>query len=139
MVQHRFRLVFGFAAAVAFGTLPLASSAQDPFAGSWRAFYPVNGMNCRFDLVMVPTGTYHEIAQCGPYVTSQTGTYRVFPNHTIGRTVTDWTPRTQYVVGSGNQDTRQPPGGMYRYTFTGPNTMVWRDVNFGGTLTYHRK
>jgi hypothetical protein len=25
-----------------------------------------------------------------------------------------------------------------RVAFTSPNTMVWRDVHFGGTITYQR-
>ena len=123
--------------------LPLASAAQDPLAGSWRAFYPVNGMNCQFDLVMTPTGKYYELAHCGPYATSQSGTYRTFPNNVIGRTVLDWTPRSHYIVGAAvgtghTELTAKPPGGTYRYTFTTPNTMVWRDMNQGGSLTYRR-
>jgi hypothetical protein len=123
--------------------VPAPADAQGPFAGTWRGFVPVNGMQCRFDLVMTPTGTYSETARCGPYVTGQTGTYRVFPNGILSRTVTDWTPRTRYIVdaqpGTGHTEyNAKPPGGTFRYTFTTPNAMVWRDVNFGGTITYRR-
>ncbi len=122
---------------------PTASFAQNPFAGTWRGFVAVNGIQCRSDLVMTPSGTYSETARCGPYATGQRGTYRIFPSRIISRTVTDFFPRTRYVVdaqvGSGHTETNAtPPGGTYRYTFTTPNTMVWRDVNFGGTITYRR-
>lgn len=122
---------------------PAASFAQDPFAVTWRGFVAVNGMQCRFDLVMTPTRTYSETARCGSLATGQRGTYRVFPNRTISRTVTDFFPRTRYVVdaqpGTGHTETNAtPPGGTFHYTFTTPNTMVWRDVNFGGTIIYRR-
>ncbi len=135
--------IFTFLAALALCAVPLASAAQDPFAGSWRAAYPINGMSCQFDLVMTTTGTYNEIDRCGTYVTGQSGTYRVFPNHIVGRSVTDWMPKSHYVVGAAvgtghYEPSAKPPGGMYRYTFTTANTMVWRDVNAGGTVTFHR-
>ncbi len=123
--------------------VPAAGAAQGTLAGTWRGFVPVNGMQCRFDTVMTPTGTYTETVRCGPYATGQSGTYCVFPNGVLSRTVTDWTPKSRYVVGaqvgSGHYETNaKPPGGTFRYTFTSPDTMVWRDVNFGGTITYRR-
>jgi hypothetical protein len=120
---------------------PRAAVAAGPFAGSWRAFATTSGMQCRFDLVMTSAGQYIEQAQCGPYVTSQRGTYRVFANGTLSRSVTNWSP-TQHVVvdpgGSHLEPSSRPPGGSYRYTFTNANTMVWRDLIMGGTLTWHR-
>ena len=117
--------------------------AQTPLAGSWHAFAQVNGMTCTFDRVITAAGRYSEIERCGPYVTSQSGTYTVFPNHTVSFSVTDFSPRQRYIVGaapgSGHYEPNAtPPGGTFRYTFTAPDTMVWRDVNFGGTITYRR-
>jgi hypothetical protein len=92
---------------------------------------------------MTLTGTYSETARCGPYATGQSGTYRVFPNRILSRTATDFFPKTRYVVGAQvgtghTEPNATPPGGTFRYTFTTPNTMIWRDVNFGGTITYRR-
>jgi hypothetical protein len=118
------------------------SGAQDSFAGSWSGPVAVNGMSCRIDLVMT-AGTYNQLARCGTYVTGQSGAYRVFPNRTISLTVTNWTPKSRYIVGAqagtGHYEANaKPPGGTYRYVFTNANTMVWRDANFGGTITYRR-
>ena len=131
------------AVVLAVAALPLASAAQSTLAGTWHGVAAVNGMRCTFDRVMTPTGTYSEIERCGPYATSQRGTYRVFPNHTVSFVVEDFTPRQRYVVdavpGTGHtEQNATPPGGTFRYTFTSPNTMVWTDVNFGGTITFRR-
>ena len=116
--------------------------AQSPFAGSWTGTVTLNAIRCRFDLVMT-ADHYNEVARCGPYATGQSGTYRVFPNGTISRTVTDWTPKSRYLVdaqpGTGHyEQNAKPPGGTFRYTFTNADTMVWRDATYGGTITYRR-
>jgi hypothetical protein len=132
-----------FLIALAVSALPAAAAAQMPIAGTWRAVAPVNGIRCTFDRVIVPTGTYSELEQCGPYKTAQSGTYTVFPNHTVSFVVTDWTPRQRYIVdavpGTGHYETNaRPPGGTFHVAFTSPDTMVWRDLNFGGTITFRR-
>jgi len=132
------------AAAVAFGVLPVAATAQsnDRFAGTWRAAMTINGMQCTLTVAMTTTATYVENDRCGPYATGQSGTYRTFPNGLLVRTVTDWTPRQRYIVdagGGGHYETNaKPPGGTYRVTFTSNTTMVWRDANMGGVATFHR-
>jgi hypothetical protein len=138
------RFVFSLAAAVLVlaAVLP-AGAGESPFAGTWRATYPMAGMQCVFDLVMTAKGTYHEIERCGTVVTSQSGTYRLFPNGVISRTVEDWTPKQRYIVGarvgSGHWEANaKPSGGMFAYRIVSANTMVWRDVNFGGIITFHR-
>jgi hypothetical protein len=135
-------VALGFAL-LTLAVVPLAAAGQDSFAGVWRGSVTMNGMACTFDRVMTSSGTYSEIERCGSMVTGQRGTYKVFPNHIIGFTVIDWTPKQRYVVdaapGTGHYEPNaQPPGGMFHYTFTSPNTMVWRDVNFGGTVVFHR-
>jgi len=128
--------------AVILAAAPRAGVAAQPFAGTWRALATTGGMQCRFDLVMTTTNDYIEQARCGPYLTSQRGWYRVFANGTLSRVVTNWSPTQHLVVDAGGgshfEPSSRPPGGSYRFTFTTPNTMVWRDVNLGGTLTWHR-
>jgi hypothetical protein len=131
------------AVALALAAAPAPGAAQDSLAGTWRGGAIVNGMRCTFERVISPAGTYSEIERCGPYATSQRGTYRVFPNNTVSFVVDDFTPRRRYVVGAqpgtGHYEANAtPPGGTFRYRFTSPNTMVWRDTAYGGTLTYHR-
>ncbi|HEX3464257.1 MAG TPA: hypothetical protein VHS78_09455 [Candidatus Elarobacter sp.] len=131
------------AVVVVLAALPLAGAAQDEFPGTWHATFPMAGMRCAFDLVMTANGTYHEIERCGTIATSQSGTYRIFPNGVISRSVEDWTPKQRYIVGAqvgtGHWETNaKPAGGTFRYRFTSPNAMVWRDVNFGGVITFHR-
>jgi hypothetical protein len=137
------RIALTFTAALlALSAVPVASSAQDPFPGTWHGVAAVNGMSCTFDRVMTTTGTYSEIERCGTLATGQSGTFHVFPNHTISFVVTDWTPKQRYVMDSGYsghyEPNAKPPGGTFAYTFTTPNALVFRDVNFGGSLTYRR-
>ncbi|HEY0394868.1 MAG TPA: hypothetical protein VGD01_10295 [Candidatus Elarobacter sp.] len=103
----------------------------------------MNGMRCTFDRVIGAHGMFGEIERCGSLVTSQRGTYRVFPNNVVSFNVEDWNPKQRYIVGvqpgTGHYEPNaKPPGGTFRYTFLSPSAMVWRDVNFGGTITYHR-
>jgi transposase InsO family protein len=134
-------ILASLALALVLAAAPRAGAAAQPFAGTWRAFATTGGMQCRFDLVMTTTGNYIETAHCGPYATSQRGTYRVFANGTLSRAVTAWSPTQALVVDAGGshlEPTTRPPGGSYRYTFTNSNTMVWRDLIMGGTLTFRR-
>ena len=66
----------------------------------------------------------------------------VFSNGILVRDVIDWGPRKRYVLDNGYsghyEENAKPPGGSFRVTFTSPDTMVWQDVNFGGTVTYRR-
>lgn len=132
-----------FCAVVAIACVLPSPAAAQSLAGTWHATAQVNGMACVFDRVMTTTGTYSEIERCGPYATGQSGRYTVFPNHTVSFTVTNFTPKQRYVVGAvpgtGHyEQNATPPGGTFQYRFTAPDTLVFRDVNFGGTLTYRR-
>jgi hypothetical protein len=137
------RAVLAFVLGLLILGAPVAGGAQNSFAGTWRGFVTVNGMQCTFDLVMMVNGTYNEMGRCGTLATGQSGTYRAFSNGTLSRTVTNWTPRQRYIVGAqvgtGHwEDNARPPGGTFQVTFSNPNTMIWRDVNFGGSITYRR-
>ena len=123
--------------------VPSGALAQDSLIGSWHGAIAMNGMRCAFDRVIAADGTYGEIERCGSMATSQRGTYRLFANNLVSFNVDDWNPKQRYIVGvqpgTGHYESNaKPPGGTFRYTFLSPSTMVWRDVNFGGTITYHR-
>jgi hypothetical protein len=137
------RTALGFAVILMLAgwSTPPASSALSPMVGSWHGVATLNGMSCTFDRVITP-GTYSEIERCGTLATSQRGTYRIFPNSTVSFVVQDFTPRRRYVQDTGYAGhwelNATPPGGTFRYTFVNANTMVFRDVNLGGSLTYRR-
>ena len=116
-------------------------AAQSTFDGTWNSGLVINGQRCIIKLIMSPGQRYGETIRCGGYMTWQSGTY-VFANGTLVRTVVDWQPKQRYVLDngySGHYDANaKPPGGSFRVTLTSPNTMVWRDLQFGGSLTYQR-
>lgn len=116
-------------------------AAAQRLDGTWKAFVAPNGQRCVFTLVNTPGQHYSETLKCGTMMTRQSGTY-VFSNGTLVRNVTDWDPKQRYVLDNGYrghyEPNAKPPGGTFNVTFTSPNTMVWKDVNFGGTLTYNR-
>ncbi|HEX3466804.1 MAG TPA: hypothetical protein VHT05_01760 [Candidatus Elarobacter sp.] len=123
--------------------LPAAAPAASSFTGSWRGAVRINGQACAIQVVLSPNGSYVQTARCGNIMTQQSGSYRIFPNNEIGFTVTDWSPKQRYVVGSqvgsGHvEPNAKPPGGMFRITVIGPNSMVWRDVDYGGAITMIR-
>lgn len=120
----------------------VASGAQSPFEGSWRAVFTVYNMRCTSNLVMSSGQRYSELVQCGSVTTWQSGTYVLSRDGVLVRNVIDWEPKQRYVLDSGYsghyEPNAKPPGGSFRVTFTSPDTMAWRDVSFGGTLTYRR-
>jgi hypothetical protein len=128
-------------AAAAFAALPAAATAASPFAGTWQGGVTMNGIPCTFRLVITGTA-YSQLARCGTAATSQSGPFRVFANHTLTLGVTDWSPRRRYVADTGYtghyETNAQPPGGTYAYAFGNANTMTWRDVHYGGVITFHR-
>ena len=115
--------------------------AQNNFDGAWKASVIVGGQRITFNLVMGPGQRYSEIARAGSLMTRQAGTY-VFSNGVLIRTVTDFDPKQRYVLDNGYsghwERNAPPPGGSYRVNFTSPNTMIWQDINFGGTITFRR-
>jgi|GEM_PF-1526706 len=125
----------------------VAHAAQNPFDGKWEAGFTVNSWRCTANLVMGPGQRYSELIKCRPPVgdtqtTWQSGTYVLSKDGLIVRNVIDWEPKQRFVLDSGYsghwEPNAKPPGGSYRVNFTSPNMMVWRDVKFGGALTYRR-
>jgi hypothetical protein len=116
-------------------------AAAQNLDGAWNAALVIKGQRCRFNLVNTTGQHYSEILRCGRYMTRQSGTY-VFTNGTLVRTVLDWDPKQRYVLDNGYtghyEQNAKPPGGSFKVSFTSPNTMVWQDINFGGTITYQR-
>jgi len=116
-------------------------AAQSTFDGTWYSALVVNGQRCTIKLIMSPGRRYNEAIRCGGYMTWQSGNY-VFANGTLVRSVVDWEPKQRYVLDTGYsghyEANAKPPGGSFRVAFTSPDTMVWRDVQFGGSLTYQR-
>jgi hypothetical protein len=127
--------------ALAFVLTAQFAAAQNKLDGTWKAVATINGQRCTFNLVMTMGQNYTETLQCGSVMTGQAGTY-VFSNGILVRDVIDWEPRKRYVLDNGYsghyEENAKPPGGSFRVTFISPDTMVWQDMNFGGTLTYRR-
>jgi hypothetical protein len=126
-------------------------AADHRLDGSWKATIPVAGQRCSVDLVMTPEQKYSETVRCGSVSTWQAGTY-IFDHGVIVRTVTDFQPKTHYVVDVNPtqpwlpanppghyEDNVAPPGGSYQVAFNSANSMAWKDINFGGTLTLRRR
>lgn len=123
--------------------LPAAAQAAGSFTGTWHGSMRLNGQACTIQVSLSRNGSYLQTARCGTLMTQQSGSYRIFPNNEIGFTVVDWSPKQRYVVGpqvgSGYfVPNAKPPGGMFKITVTGANSMVWKDVDFGGAITMIR-
>jgi hypothetical protein len=116
--------------------------AQNRFEGSWTAVLAVGGQRCTVNLIMGPGQRYSEIVRCGTLITRQAGTYVLGQNGLLVRNVMDWDPKRRWVQDTGYRGhweiNAKPPGGSYQVTFASPNTMVWKDVNFGGVVTFRR-
>jgi len=117
--------------------------AQKKLDGTWDAALVANGQRCAVELVMHAGQQYGELVRCGNLMIRQSGTYNLGRNGSLIRNVVDWDPKQRYVMDngySGHYETNaKPPGGSYQVTFTSANTMVWKDVNFGGTITFRRR
>jgi hypothetical protein len=124
-----------------FALVASVAVAQTNLNGSWRALLSGNGQRCSIDLVMGPGQRYSEMVRCGNMMTRQAGTY-TFARGILMRQVSDWDPKQRYVMDNGYSGhyewNAKPPGGSYKVDFTGRDTMVWRDVNMGGTVTFRR-
>lgn len=116
-------------------------AAGQNLMGKWVGSAVVNGQRISFTMTVTAGNHYIETAQAGSLMTTQSGTY-VFTNGLLVRNVIDWNPKQQMVMnpplGTKSVPVARPPGGSFKVTFTGPNTMVLQDVNLKGTLTYQR-
>jgi hypothetical protein len=131
---------------VAFLGLAGASAQQNPFAGNWRGVAQVNRTSVTFNLLMGADQRYSEQQVLGPYMTMQTGRYSFPGQGVIAFQVEDWQPKTQSVYhptgATGGYYTQQPvprpPGGVFRFQFTSPDSFTLQDVNLGGVITFNR-
>lgn len=116
-------------------------AAAQKLDGVWKASLTLNGQRCYFNLVISPGQNYSETARCGTLMTQQSGIY-AYSNGTLARTVIDWEPKDRYVLDNGHwghyEPNAKPPGGVFAVTFTSPHAMVWKDIKFGGSITYRR-
>jgi len=127
-----------FALATSIAVFALQNSLQ----GKWTTTIQVNGQHVAIEGVYGPEGHYSEIVRSGSLMTSQSGTF-LFRDGTVYRTVKNWEPKRQWIAGAAPgtghwEDTKQPPGGVFRVTFTNADTTVWDDVNTRGSTTFHR-
>lgn len=133
-------------AAFALASLTTAQAQTASLVGSWRGFAQIRGAAVEFDLVVQPNGVFTETERSRALMTMQSGqTHFAAPDLVIFE-VQDWRPRTMPVyhptgtVGGyyTQQPTSRPPGGTWRLTWRGPNSVVMRDVNLGGAVTFNR-
>jgi hypothetical protein len=144
-MMKRITLASSLALSVAVAVLVIAippARAASSIVGTWQGNFAANGTPCSVQSIYQSNGTYSELLHCGSMMTRQSGTY-VFHDGLLVRSVTDWDPRRQWVVGAcvgcGYWETlAKPPGGSYRVNFNGANSMTLHDVNLGGVLTMHR-
>ena len=138
-----FRIVALNIVALSFVFAASGVHAQNKFDGAWTAGLVFNGMRCSVSLTMGPGQKYFETIRCGTMMTSQSGTYVVGQNGMVIRNVIDWQPRQRWVQDGGYrghyEPNAKPPGGSYYVNFISANTMVWKDVNFGGVITYRKR
>lgn len=141
------RNTLGFVAVLlALAAVPTACAAKDSLVGSWRTVIDMSRYggtgHCTEVRVITESRTYSSTVTCPRGTTMQSGTYTVFPEHTVGFKATDWEPKTRPVRDASGaihyEDNPQPPGGMVEYSFSSPDTLVTRDINVGETTTYQR-
>jgi len=118
------------------------AAANNSIVGTWHSEFAANGMACSMQSIYESDHTYSELLHCGNLMTHQSGTY-VMSGGLLVRTVEDWDPKQQWVVGSCVgcgywQTMAKPPGGTYRVTFASAAKATLHDVNLGGTLTIYR-
>ncbi len=115
---------------------------QNSLQGKWTTTIQVNGQRVAIEAVYGPEDRYSEMVRSGSLMTSQSGTF-LFRDGTVYRTVKDWEPKRQWITGAAPgtghwQNTKQPPGGVFRVTFTNADTTVWNDVNTRGSTVFRR-
>jgi hypothetical protein len=124
-----------------------AAAAQAPsLIGAWRGIAQVRGVTVEFDMVIQPNGDFAETERTRTLMTRQTGQIHFVAPSIVTFVVQDWQPRTMPVyrpngaVGGyySQQPTAKPPGGTWRLTWRGPNSVVMQDATFGGAVTFNR-
>ncbi len=124
------------------GALAFAMGSADAqggsLAGTWNGAATLNGATYYTTVVFQPNGQFSEQTRMGTLMTLTTGTYEWIDRNTFHMTPRDWEPKQQCFPQSGCHEIRMPPGTMMRVTFTSPDTISLRDLNFGGTVVYQR-
>ena len=117
-------------------------AAPDEMKGVWAGTITISDpfpMQCSVTLTHTAGKHYRELVQCGPYLTSQSGTY-VFEHGQLVRTVEDWEPKEIYdPTTRTNQKTPKATGGSFLVTFTTPASMTWTDTRLGGVIQFRRQ
>ena len=125
----------------------VAAAAQPPsLVGAWRGVAQVRGVTVEFDLVIQPNGAFTETERTQTLMTMQTGQTHILAPNLVAFVIQDWRPRTMPVyrpngaIGGyySQQPTSKPPGGTWRMTWRGPNSVVLQDTVFGGAVTFNR-
>lgn len=119
-----------------------ASAQQNNFVGQWRGY--INGIT--LTVVFQADGQYIQTLQSGPYMTQQSGPYKLADPNTIIFSVTDWQPKTQQIYhqnGAGGgyyttEPTAMPSGATNSYVFNGPNSVTMTDQVYHGSITLTR-
>ena len=123
-------------------TAPGSYAAPDEMKGVWAGTITISDpfpMQCSVTLTHTAGKHYRELVQCGPYLTSQSGTY-VFEHGQLVRTVEDWEPKEIYdPTTRTNQKTPKATGGSFLVTFTTPASMTWTDTSLGGVIQFRRQ
>lgn len=129
-----------------------ASAQQNPFVGSWRGVFELNGAPMTIDLLMGVDLRYSQQQRlvqhpaAPPLILMQTGRYG-FPNrNVIAFQVENWEPKTRPVYhGTGtvggyvtHEPVQRPNGGIFRFQFASANSFTLQDVNLGGVITFSR-
>ena len=148
-MARRFLSLMALAAATALAA-PTAHAQGGNLAGSWRAVMNINGTAVEFDLVVQPNMAFSQTQRAGGGMTMQTGEIQQTGQDTVTFVVEDWEPKTMASYSFDpscaqpgqpcwhNIPTTKPPGGTWRYWFSGPNVLNMHDVYQGGDIAYQR-
>ncbi|HVN92209.1 MAG TPA: hypothetical protein VMT38_00860 [Terracidiphilus sp.] len=133
---------------LAIGFLAPAAKAQSSVIGQWRTAVPSGTITIN----LMANGQYTQVGKPnnGDPAMAQNGPYQLIAPNTIVFSVTDYSPKSRIVLvpcGIPNnptcnvqrlQNIPKPPGSRYAYSFSGPNTMIFRNEQAQETLTLTR-
>jgi len=114
------------------------SEAGTAQRGQWRHDHLQHGDG--------PRPALQPAADHGPLHDDAQRPLRLSAANVVAFQVEDWQPRTlpvYHATGTtGGYYTQEPvprpPGGVFRYKFTSPNSVTLQDTNLGGAVTFNR-